>query len=257
MKILALALLLAPAALHALTPGKLIVEDVTRTFLLHTPEGDKTKPAPLIFAFHGHGGGMTQAAKSFHLHTAWPEAVVVYPQGLNTPGQLTDPEGKKPGWQSQAGILGDRDLKFFDALLAHLKATHPIDPKRIYSTGHSNGGGFTYLLWAERYEVFAAMAPSASAGLKSLPRLKPKPALHIAATNDPLVKYAWQSRMIEALKGINGCSSGQAWELEPHCTLYPSATGTPLITALHEGGHKYPPQAPAVIVKFFQAHAQK
>lgn len=49
---------------------------------------------PLVFVFHGHGGTMRQAARSFALEKQWPEAVVVYPQGLPTPGRLSDPEGR-------------------------------------------------------------------------------------------------------------------------------------------------------------------
>ena len=86
-------------------------------------------------------------------------------QGLNTPGALTDTEGKKPGWQKTFGDQDDRDLKFFDAVLATLKKDYKVDEKRIYATGHSNGGGFTYLLWAARGEVFAAVAPCAAAAL--------------------------------------------------------------------------------------------
>jgi hypothetical protein len=33
-------------------------------------------------------------------------------QGLNTPRALTDPEGKRPGWQKTFG-QGDRALKSF------------------------------------------------------------------------------------------------------------------------------------------------
>ena len=32
-----------------------------------------------------------------------------------------------------------------------------IDEKRVYATGHSNGGGFTYLLWTCRPDAFAAL----------------------------------------------------------------------------------------------------
>jgi polyhydroxybutyrate depolymerase len=198
---------------------------------------------------------MRNAARSFHLHAEWPEALVVYPQGLPTPGQLTDPEGKRSGWQGNVGLMEDRDLRFFDALLAGLKQEFKVDARRIYSTGHSNGGGFTYLLLAHRAEHFAAMAPSASAALKQLPKLQPKPVLHIASESDPLVKYAWQSRTIDWLKQLNQCGEGKAWPLEPHCTIYESKIGAPVLTALHGQGHKYPDQAPAVIVKFFKQHA--
>ncbi|MEI9864297.1 MAG: hypothetical protein WDN00_07025 [Limisphaerales bacterium] len=45
-------------------------------------------------------------------------------------------------------------MKFFDAVLARLKQDYKVDAKRIYCTGHSNGGGFTYLLWLARGDVF-------------------------------------------------------------------------------------------------------
>lgn len=132
-----------------------------------------------------------------------------------------------------------------------------MDDKRIYSTGHSNGGGFTYLLWAARGDVFAAMAPSASAAAQNLSLLKPKPVLHIAGENDPLVKFAWQKATMDALIKLNGCGAGRAWEKDANCTIHASATGNPVVTAIHPGDHSYPKQAPAVIVKFFKEHARK
>jgi polyhydroxybutyrate depolymerase len=232
-----------------------IVDGVTREGLVAVPATAKTAPTPIVFAFHGHGGNMRQTARSFGYHTVWPEAIVVYLQGLNTPGKLTDPEGKKPGWQHDLGAQGDRDLKFFDAVLASLEKDYRVDDKRIYSTGHSNGGGFTYLLWAARGERFAAMAPSAAILVPAnLPKLKPKPVLHVAGDNDALVKYAWQDRMMAALRKLNECSEGQPWG--ESCTLYPSKLNTPVVTFIHHGGHQFSPDAPALIVKFFKEHAK-
>lgn len=114
----------------------------------------------------------------------------LYMQGLNTPGQLTDPQGNRPGWQAAIGDQGDRDLKFFDAGLARLKQDYDVDAKRIYCTGHSNGGGFTYLLWLARGDVFAVVAPS-SAAARYADKLTAKPALILGGQNDPLVKFAW------------------------------------------------------------------
>lgn len=252
--LLALVTLLIHLPAEAQTLREWTIDGVKREALLYAPESARDKPSPLIFGFHGHGGSMRNVARSYHFQELWPEAIVIYPQGLNTPGQLTDPEGKKPGWQHGAEDQGGRDLKFFDAMLATLKAEFRVDDARIYSTGHSNGGGFTYLLWAERGEHFAAMAPSASAGRSYAIKLKPKPALHLAGEKDPLVKYAWQVQMMNHLRQLNGCGEGVAWDQDPNCTLYPSSTGTPLVTAIHPGGHEYPKQAPEVIVKFFQQH---
>jgi polyhydroxybutyrate depolymerase len=231
------------------------VEGVAREAMVYLPAAAKTTPSPVVFAFHGHGGTMRQAANKFAYHKHWPEAIVVYMQGLNTAGALTDPEGKRPGWQKTFGDQNDRDLKFFDAVLASLKQDYQVDPKRIYATGHSNGGGFTYLLWAARGEVFAAVAPCAAAAkLEFKPRLKPKPVLHMAGENDPLVKFAWQQRTIDELRKINGCGEGQPWG--EHCTLYPSKGGTPVVTYIHSGGHLLPDDVPPVIVKFFKLYAQ-
>ena len=230
-----------------------VVDGVKREALLYAPGKAKGDAAPLIFGFHGHGGNMNNAARQYHFHTLWPEAIVIYPQGLNTPGRLTDPEGKKPGWQSGPGDQGDRDLKFFDAMLAELHQEFKIDDKRIYSSGHSNGGGFTYLLWAMRGDQFAAFAPSASAASKTQSLLKPKPVLHVAGENDPLVKFEWQKLTMEAVRKLNQCGAGQPWELDKNCTIYPSPIGAPVVTAIHPGTHNYPNEAPEVIVTFFKS----
>ncbi len=231
------------------------VDGVTREALISVPDNAKDKPVPLVFAFHGHGGNMRQAARSFHIHTEWPEAMVVYMQGLNTPGQLTDPEGKKPGWQKTVSDQSDRDLHFFDAVLKSLKDEYKIDETRIYSMGHSNGGGFTYLLWSARPDVFAAMAPSGSAALKLRGTLKPLPVLHIAGENDPLVRYSWQSMMIESLRKDQKCGEGKPWNEK--ATMYASEINAPVITYITNQGHKFPDEAPKLIVRFFREHAKK
>jgi polyhydroxybutyrate depolymerase len=258
------------------------VDGVVREALVHVPPQTKSNSAPVVFAFHGHGGTMRLAARTFHYENEWPEAVVVYMQGLNTPGRLTDPEGKKPGWQHAAGDHDDRDLKFFDAVLASLEKDHRVDKKRVYATGHSNGGGFSYLLWATRGKKFAAFAPSAcvarvllpndprldlqdlnksvqentSAALKNK-KFLPKPVLHLGAENDPLVKFEWQKLSMAALRKLNDCGEGKPWDKEPRCTIYESKAGAPVITYIHEGKHGFPPNAPAVIVKFFKEFAAK
>jgi len=229
------------------------VNGVAREALVHVPGNIGPAGAPLVFAFHGHGGSARQASRSFHLHETWPEAIVVYPQGLPTTGQLTDKAGERAGWQGYAGTEGDRDLKFFDAMLADLGNRYRVDAKRIYATGHSNGGGFTYLLWAERGKVFAAFAPSSALLARGSPHFTPKPVLHLGSPSDPLVKWAWQEKMIDHDLQVDGCGprrSGTGY-LE-----YPSKIGADVATYLHDGGHGYPAAGPVLIVKFFQAHAQ-
>lgn len=232
------------------------VDGVAREGLVCAPTKESPGGPPLVFGFHGHGGSMQNAARSFGLHDLWPEAVVVYLQGLPTPGQLTDPEGKKAGWQKSPGDQGDRDLKLFDTVLAAMKEKYKIDAGRIYATGHSNGGGFTYLLWANRPDVFAAIAPSAAAGARPQKDTKPCPTLHLAGEKDPLVRFEVQMRAVTAIKAFNGCEEqGKDWD--KGCLLYPSSKDAPVVTFIHPGTHQYPAEGPALIVKFFKEHARK
>jgi len=239
-----------------LEPRSWTMDGIKRDALVHMPP--IKQPAPLVFVFHGHGGNMHNVSRTFRIHELWPEAAVVYMQGLPTPGKLTDPEGKKNGWNSNPADPANRDLRFFDAVYTSLK--EQIDTNRVFSTGHSNGGGFTYCLWAARGDRFAAMAPSASAAGKSRKQLRPKPALHVAGENDKLVKYEWQERMMAFLKELNGCrNEGQPWYSSGDLTgtLYPSKSGTPLVTLISPGKHRFPKEAPELIVRFFQTDWSK
>jgi len=230
-----------------------VVDGVTREALVRVPDAIGPGGAPLVFAFHGHGGSMAQASRSFPIHELWPEAIVVYPQGLPTAGQLTDIAGDEAGWQGRAGTQGDRDLKFFDVMLADLRQRCRVDDRRVYATGHSNGGGFTYLLWAERGDVFAAFAPSSALLARGFQKFKPKPMLHVGSPQDELVKFSWQEKMIDFVLKLDGCRAFKPAAMG--YTLYPSSTGNDVGVYLHSGGHRYPSDAaPALIVKFFQAH---
>lgn len=80
-------------------------------------------------AAHGHSGKASNAAREYGIERDWPEAITVYMQGLNTPGRFIDPEGKQTGWQMRPGEQGDRDLKFFDAMIARLKPDYQVDAR--------------------------------------------------------------------------------------------------------------------------------
>ncbi|QDT55985.1 Alpha/beta hydrolase family protein [Caulifigura coniformis] len=248
-------LVLVLAADPNLAAVELQVDGVTREALIAIPEGaSSAKPAPVVFAFHGHGGTMRNAARTFAFEKAWPDAVVVYMQGLKT-ATLRDPAGERPGWQNLPGQQGDRDVKAFDAFLAHVKSKTSIDDNRIYATGHSNGGGFTYALWGARPDLFAAIAPS-SANPPLSNSLKPLPVFQVTGKTDAIVSYAGQTRTVDAVRRINRCEeTGKSWATD--CTEYPSPSGKPVIWMVHDGGHKYSADAPALIVRFFKEQTRK
>ena len=187
------------------------------------------------------------------------EAIVVYLQGLPTPGKLTDPEGKKSGWQSGPGHMGDRDLRLVDAVLEALAAKYKIDRKRIFCTGHSNGGAFCYLLWALRGDVFAAVAPMAAVlgDEKARALMRAKPAFHAAGRQDPLVKFEWQQAMLDFDRKLNGCGEkGTPWGDGP-ALRYESTNGAPFVTYIHPGKHELPTAALPLMVRFFMEAGEK
>ncbi len=228
------------------------VGGTTREALVYVPATPSESP-PVVFAFHGHGGNETYSARKFDIHDLWPEAVCVYPQGLPTPSPQIDPDGKKSGWQKSIGDQNDRDLEFFDAMLKTVKADYHVDEKRVYVMGHSNGGFFAYVLWCARGDEIAAFAPiAADLDVKDMKLMKPKPVLHVAGENDPLVKFPGQQKTIEADRKLNGCDPDgkPAGDL---CTEYTSKTGPPVIAFIHPGGHEVPEGARKRIVDFFKS----
>lgn len=207
---------------------------------------------PVLFAFHWHGGTMLEAADGLRFQERWPEAIVVYMQGLPTKSR-TDPRGVEPGWQQEPGQFGDRDLMFFDAVLETLRSKFPINEHRIYATGFSNGGTFTYLLWGARGKTFAAFAPVAGQIFPAVHLTEPRPILHTAGTQDLLVPFEDQLKSIGMAREVNGVSE-KGKSCGEDCTIYPSTKGAPVMTYIHPGGHVYPAGASSMIVKFFRSH---
>lgn len=255
----AVASLAAQASVPAgLTRQTWTVGGVERSALVAAPSvKPPDKSGPLVLVFHGHGGSSLNAARTFRMHEAWPEAVVIYPQGLPTVGAVTDPEGRLPGWQQAAGGEGDRDLRLVDAMLAWAKDRYAIDPARIFAAGHSNGGSMVYLLWAARGDQFAAFAPSASVfRLDAILQAKPKPAFIVAGREDALVPFAAQQLSLRGVLRLNHAEAdGVAWAggAERHS----SAIGADVITYIHPGGHPMPEDAGALMARFFKSVASK
>jgi polyhydroxybutyrate depolymerase len=213
------------------------------------------KGSPLVFVFHGHGGTSAHAARTFAIHQHWKEAVVIYAQGLPTRGLKTDPEGRRPGWQHAPGGEGDRDVKFVDAMLDWARARYRIDPARVYAAGHSNGGTFTYVLWAARGDDFAAFAPSASVFRRDLiAGARPKPAFIIVCEKDELVPPAAQRLSLSAVLRLNQARTpGDAWSA-PHTALHPSPVGAHTVAYRHPGDHTLPANAGELMARFFKQH---
>jgi polyhydroxybutyrate depolymerase len=78
------------------------------------------------------------------------------------------------------------DVGFVRALIDKLAENFPIDRRRIYATGMSNGGMMAHRLAAEASDIIAAVAPVA--GGMVLPALISKravPVMHMHSVDDP------------------------------------------------------------------------
>jgi polyhydroxybutyrate depolymerase len=233
---------------------KWMIDGVARHAIIYPPSAPHGRDkAPLIFAYHGHGDNAWFATEQFAFHTLWPEAIVVYPQGIPTPAD-SDPAGERRGWQHLPGEVNDRDLKFFDAMLRTLRWDFHVDDHRIYAAGFSNGGFFDYILWAKRPQIFAAFAPCAAALRSPVQISTRRPAMVVAGEKDDRVSFAEQQTTIATLREINGCAkTGQPWG--EGAVQYPSASGTPVVALIHPWGHAVRRAATVMLVKFFQEHS--
>ena len=245
---------------HSLTLMKWTVDGVSREAGVHIPKPVSVNAFPVVFVFHGRGGSIESTIKYFAFHDRWPEAVVVYMQGLppsNTPGRKNDTV-----WQVNYGEEGDRDLKFFDAVLATLRENNSIDNNRIYVTGHSQGGSFIYLLWQTRGDTFAAVAPVATGLLRASTLSKPpdlmipKPMMHIAGRRDQIIKFQGQEATVNMVKKINGCDLKPVKWGNNMCAQYPSSNGMPVVTYFHPGGHEMPKDSVPLIINFFKENSK-
>jgi polyhydroxybutyrate depolymerase len=220
----------------------------TREAIVYAPSRVPGGRTPLVFSFHGRGDNIENFQYTDH-HVTWPEAIVVYFQGLATRGGLS-------GWQVERGDNDDRDLKLVDAAVASLRGKYNVDPDRIYATGFSNGAMFTYLLWAERPDVFAAYAPVAGRLRASVQPKQARPLFHVAGERDPQVTFPDQKAAMEIAIDVNGVRD-KTKKCGDGCTLYGADTPAPVMTWIHAGGHTYPRGTSQRIASFFRDHPRK
>ena len=123
-----------PAQPRASTQPKVMtwnVDGVKREAIVYSPMSKAARGRiPVVLAFHGHGD-TADNYQGVGLHENWPQAVVVYPQGLDSA------RDGAPGWQVEKGKDADRDLKLVDQMLAALRQQYSVDDTRIYATGRS------------------------------------------------------------------------------------------------------------------------
>jgi len=237
-------------------PGRQVaafpVAGASRTAVVVVPEA-RDEPAPLVFAFHGHGGSGARFERWAALEQHWPEAMVVYPDGLPGHQGRTDPEGVKPGWQTRLGELGDRDLAFYDTMLATLERDLPVDRERVYVMGVSNGSAFTSLLLHERGDHIAATATLSGQPGRWIPTDPVRSMFMAMGEQDPIVPFATQRLSIPLAEQHLRIDPSTARE-DGYLHTATGPGGIELATYIYPGGHRPPAKVIPLIVTFFQRH---
>lgn len=229
------------------------VDGVTRTAEVVVPAG-LTGPAPLVLAYHGHGGKGSSFQKRMGVEGLWPEAIVVYPDGLVGHKGKTDPEGTRTGWQQVETDEGGRDLRFYDVMMADLLDQLPIDEQRIFVVGHSNGSAFTSLLLNVRGDRIAATANLSSQAGRLLATDPVRSMFMSMGEQDPIVPYDNQKLSIplaEAKLGVDPTTP----TVDGYLRLETGPGNLELATYVHPDGHEVPDAVPALVVAFFRRHS--
>jgi poly(3-hydroxybutyrate) depolymerase/sterol desaturase/sphingolipid hydroxylase (fatty acid hydroxylase superfamily) len=171
-----------------------------RTYTVHLPaHAMDGAPLPLVVVLHGGAGNGLAAARQTQFSDAADAAgfIVVYPNGtdrarpflnaMGKPGFLTWNAGRCCGYAMQNGV---DDVGFVRSMVAQLEQNYPIDRRRIYATGISNGGMMAYRLAADASKRVAAIA--SVAGQVEVTKFAPKrpvPVMEFHSVDDPRALY--------------------------------------------------------------------
>jgi len=170
-----------------LSEGSIIIDKTERTYLIYNPKTDSGKILPLVFVFHGGGGTAKNIMKEtgFNDISEKEKFIVVYPNGMN--------KGWNDGRKEPIEKTKYNDIEFISKLFEKIKKDYRIDTNRIFSTGISNGGFFSFYLTYKLSDIFLAIAPVTANIPENISGEYnpgyPVSMMLINGTSDPLIKY--------------------------------------------------------------------
>lgn len=201
--------------------GRMRWDGQDRTYVVRTPpQFDPTRPAPLVIVLHGLGGSgdLILAQSGFDVKADAEGFLVVAPDGTGDPA----------GWRTVFSFDFTDDVGFIGAIIDSVSGRYPVDSRRIYVTGYSNGGRLTHHVAADLSSRIAAAAVVAGAiGARTErgqvnridPPRAPVPMLMIHGDADPVVPY-------DGARPIPAPEGARFWVRANECRSLDSRTDT-------------------------------
>jgi polyhydroxybutyrate depolymerase len=189
-----------PSASSAPAPASPLIAE--RRFHLDVPPGYAPgKPAPLLLALHGYGADGDDVASG-----RWGVSALALAHGAF----VAHPDGtldasKHRFWNAtdaccNFGSMAVDDVAYLSAVIDDVATRYPIDPKRIWVAGISNGGFMAHRLACDRADKIAAIVSLAGSTWADPSRCAPSApvsVLEVHGTDDPVVPYDGGARLLE------------------------------------------------------------
>ena len=170
------------------------VGTTTRTMIVYAPD-QLPKQAALVIACHGYNqdAPYLQSLAKWETIADTAKFVVVYANGVNK------------AWD----IGGTSDLKFMETIIDSMYSRYHINKNRVYLTGFSMGGMFTYYAANKMADKIAAFAPVSGypMGGPNATSSRPVPIIHTHGTADDVCGYDPVQSHINAWVKFNGCDA--------------------------------------------------
>lgn len=166
----------------------------TREYIVHVPAAVQSgKRLPVVFNLHG-GGSDAPAQKAYSQMDATADRhgfIVVYPQGVPpAPGQQSLRTWNAGKCCGPAKRTNADDVGFTLAVLDDVAGRTPVDKRRVYATGISNGGMMSYRLAADASKRIAAVASVAGqVEVTKFAPSRPVPVMEFHSVDDPRAIY--------------------------------------------------------------------
>ena len=172
----------------------LTVNGTNRKMKVYVPD-DTPSGAALVIACHG----MNQDANWHDSNSKWAAVadtakfVLVFPEGIDR------------GWD----IGGNRDVNFVSAIIDKMEKEHDISTGRVYLTGFSMGGMFTYHCANRIPDRIAAFVPVSGypMGDKSAYSSRPVPIMHVHGTGDDVCVFSGVQPTLDNWIKHNECNT--------------------------------------------------